>query len=185
MTLLYRLAEWHALAKLRMHRDSTLTLLESVTTSLCRELRRFRDITCGAFETVELEKEATARTRRQAKAAVKSTLSIPAQGCSITKPAVSLASSAVQPSPPTPPKTRKKKELNISTYKFHALPDYVRTIRMFGTTDSYSTQTVRFFLLSTDKILKDYLVGGAGTSPHQTIVRKDEQATGHPTNDPT
>ena len=36
----------------------------------------------------------------------------------------------------------KSKTLNLSTYKFHALGDYVRTIRLFGTTDSYSTQTV-------------------------------------------
>ena len=32
--------------------------------------------------------------------------------------------------------------LNLFTYKFHALGDYVRTIRLFGGTDSYSTQLV-------------------------------------------
>ena len=36
----------------------------------------------------------------------------------------------------------KKKKLNLNTYKFHALGDYVATIRLFGTTDSYSTQVV-------------------------------------------
>ena len=35
-----------------------------------------------------------------------------------------------------------KKKLNLNTYKFHALGDYVATIRRFGTTDSYSTQVV-------------------------------------------
>ena len=35
-----------------------------------------------------------------------------------------------------------KKTLNLNTYKFHALGDYVATIRLFGTTDSYSTQVV-------------------------------------------
>ena len=35
-----------------------------------------------------------------------------------------------------------KKLLNLNTYKFHALGDYVRNIRLFGTTDSYSTQVV-------------------------------------------
>ena len=35
-----------------------------------------------------------------------------------------------------------KKTLNLNTYKFHALGDYVATIRLFGTTDSYSTQLV-------------------------------------------
>ena len=32
----------------------------------------------------------------------------------------------------------KKKTLNLNTYKFHTLADYVVTIRLFGTTDSYS-----------------------------------------------
>src|SRR6267378_4152421 len=41
MTLLYRLAEWHALAKLRMHTDPTLDFLDSITSILGRELRRF------------------------------------------------------------------------------------------------------------------------------------------------
>ncbi|KAI6113870.1 hypothetical protein EDD16DRAFT_1693605 [Pisolithus croceorrhizus] len=34
------------------------------------------------------------------------------------------------------------KSFNILTYKFHALGDYTRSIRMFGTMDSYTTQTV-------------------------------------------
>lgn len=37
---------------------------------------------------------------------------------------------------------RKLKTLNLNTYKFHSLGDVVPTIRLFGTTDSYSTQTV-------------------------------------------
>jgi hypothetical protein len=40
---------------------------------------------------------------------------------------------------------RKQKKLNLRTYKHHALGDYVDTIRRFGTTDSYSTQPVRFY----------------------------------------
>ena len=34
------------------------------------------------------------------------------------------------------------KNLNLSTYKYHALADYPDMIREYGTTDSYSTQTV-------------------------------------------
>jgi hypothetical protein len=37
---------------------------------------------------------------------------------------------------------RKSKVLNLLTVKFHFLGDYVRHIRLFGTTDSYSTQLV-------------------------------------------
>ncbi len=36
--------------------------------------------------------------------------------------------------------------LNIMTIKYHFLGDYVRQIRLWGTTDSYSTQLV-FILL--------------------------------------
>ena len=41
-----------------------------------------------------------------------------------------------------PNQSRKLKTFNLLTYKFHDLGDYVCTIRMFGTTDSFSTQPV-------------------------------------------
>jgi hypothetical protein len=37
---------------------------------------------------------------------------------------------------------RKPKSLGLKTYTYHALGDYVETIRLFGTTDSFSTQPV-------------------------------------------
>ncbi|KAN0088099.1 hypothetical protein V8E55_006720, partial [Tylopilus felleus] len=40
--------------------------------------------------------------------------------------------------------TRQPKVLNIQTYKIHSLADYPVQIRMFGTTDSYSTQAGEF-----------------------------------------
>jgi hypothetical protein len=42
---------------------------------------------------------------------------------------------------------RKQKKLNLRTYKNHALSDYVDTIRCIGTTDSYSTQPVSFYMM--------------------------------------
>ncbi|KAG2135061.1 hypothetical protein BD769DRAFT_1665020 [Suillus cothurnatus] len=36
--------------------------------------------------------------------------------------------------------SRKAKKFNLSTYKFHAMGDYVRSIQLFGTTDSFTTQ---------------------------------------------
>jgi hypothetical protein len=63
MKLLYWTAEWHALAKLRMHTDSTLTLLEELTTEFGKLMRQFRDLTCSQFATIELPREAAARTR--------------------------------------------------------------------------------------------------------------------------
>ncbi len=65
MTLLYRLAEWHALAKLRMHTDTTLDLLDSITTILGRELRQFRRTVCSAYATKDLPKEHAAHQRKK------------------------------------------------------------------------------------------------------------------------
>ncbi|KAJ3571321.1 hypothetical protein NP233_g3834 [Leucocoprinus birnbaumii] len=47
MKLLYRFAEWHALAKLRMHTDKTLDLLAELTTELGHLLRQFRKNTAS------------------------------------------------------------------------------------------------------------------------------------------
>jgi hypothetical protein len=85
------------------------------------EFRKFNKRTCPAFDTRELRRETNARKRRHSKKA------------SVSKPA-SKPESASGPLP---------KKLNIQTYKHHSLGDYPKTIRLFGTTDSYSTEPVR------------------------------------------
>ena len=57
MTLLYQTAEWHALANLRLHTESTLQHLKQLTTELWKLMRKFRDTTQSAFATFELPKE--------------------------------------------------------------------------------------------------------------------------------
>jgi hypothetical protein len=104
LRLLYKAAEWHALAKLRMHTDSTLDLLKAVTREFGHLIRQFRDKTSDEFNTVELPRESGTQKGGR--------------------------------------RSSKKKKLNLNTYKFHSLGDYVATIRLFGTTDSYSTQVV-------------------------------------------
>ena len=47
------------------------------------------------------------------------------------------------------PLTAKQKVYNLFTYKLHALGDYMKSIRMFGITDSYSTQIVSYKLFIT------------------------------------
>jgi hypothetical protein len=109
--------------------------MEKVTTLVGNELRCFLAITCAAFETTELEKEAAARGRKQKRRQVKRTAN---SSQPITADPVEpevLASKA-------PAKQKKRKVLNLSIYKVHALGDYARTIRIFGPTDSYSTQIV-------------------------------------------
>ena len=65
MKLLYRFSEWHALAKLRMHTEDSLELMEECTKELGELLRQFRRLTCTKFGTVELQREADARARRR------------------------------------------------------------------------------------------------------------------------
>ena len=123
MTLLYRTAEWHAFAKLRLHTESTLQHLEQLTTELGKLMRKFRDTTQSAFATFELPKETKARKRRQNSGKGKERLGAAAGNAS----------------------GKKCKFLNLFTYKWHALGDYVRAIRLFGPTDGFSTQVVRNF----------------------------------------
>jgi len=65
MKLLYRTAEWHALAKLQMQTEGSLKLLDSLTTEFGQLLRQFRDLTCSTFATIELPREAAARERHR------------------------------------------------------------------------------------------------------------------------
>lgn len=128
LKLLFELAHWHGLAKLRMHTDATLEILSRITRSLGNTLRIFEEKTCAAFETRELERERAARQRCQEKSAT--------NVASQTRKPTALDSIA-----------RKLKGFNLSTYKYHAIGDYVDTIRRFGTTDSYSTQPVSFYIM--------------------------------------
>ncbi|KIK32237.1 hypothetical protein CY34DRAFT_47013, partial [Suillus luteus UH-Slu-Lm8-n1] len=115
-SLLYRFAQWHALAKLRMHSESTLSMLKKTFKKLSRRLRKFRDFTCATFTTIELPREMVARERNATR----------------KRP--------ISDNPEATPGGRKTKKFNLNTYKFHAMGDYVRSIRLFGTTDSFTTQ---------------------------------------------
>ncbi|KAH6881005.1 hypothetical protein BKA70DRAFT_1342256 [Coprinopsis sp. MPI-PUGE-AT-0042] len=66
MELLFLLCNWHALAKLRMHHDQTLEMLEQTTVMLASQFRKFQQETCQRVVTVELQREAQARARRAA-----------------------------------------------------------------------------------------------------------------------
>lgn len=117
-TLLYRFAQWHALAKLRLHSETTLTLLDKTFKRLSRQLRKFRDFTCAAFATLELPKEKAARERKVARERSGADNANTGSG------------------------GRKGKKFNMNTYKFHAMGDYLHSIRLFGTTDSFTSQIV-------------------------------------------
>jgi hypothetical protein len=131
-SLLFTTAEWHTLAKMRLHTDSMLAWLDESTKAFGKEIRRFQSHTCSFFDTRELPQEEAARSRRQKKTKGSINLSNP----SPLAPAQSTAT----------PAGTKKKLFNLILIKLHALGDYVKTIKTFGTTDSYSTQPVWMLL---------------------------------------
>jgi hypothetical protein len=108
----------------------SLDVQESTTKDLSQGLRDFESATCSAFETHELKRETEARQRRQTKVATEHNAA--------STPGITDQRNIA----------RKRKNFNLNTYKIHSLGDYVRTIRMYGTTDSYSTEPVSSFYLS-------------------------------------
>lgn len=99
-----------------MHSEITLDILDGLTQTLGQQFRLFKEHTCAAFDTKELERESSKRYRKQ------------------TKDGTSRSS------------TRQPIKYSLNTYKHHCLGDYVESIRMYGTTDSYSTEPVSFHL---------------------------------------
>ncbi|KAF8259782.1 hypothetical protein EI94DRAFT_1450042, partial [Lactarius quietus] len=126
LDLLFELATLHALVKLHLHTEFTVSELEHSTTCLGEVLQKFARTRCEDFVTVELPSEEAA------------------QGCHRAAMATRTSSGSTK-------KTQKGKgkagglkccKFNMHTYKMYALGDYARCIRLFGATDGYSTQTV-------------------------------------------
>ncbi|KAJ3536274.1 hypothetical protein NMY22_g6101 [Coprinellus aureogranulatus] len=137
--LLYSMVHWHSFAKLRMHTDHTLDILDSATSLLGDDARTFVSSTCASFKTRELKKEYEARKRAEARKRSKGS------GRGTQGTASSSTSVAIDALGPGEISTdnvdgRKDRTWNLNTPKFHGLGDVVSHIRRFGTTDSYSTQ---------------------------------------------
>lgn len=116
LRLIFTCAHWHALAKLRLHSDITVNILDEVTTILGEQFRHFANQICPLYDTDELPREAGARQRRAQKA-----------GTTAIKP---LARRSV------------KKKFQLHRYKHHCLGDYVDAILCFGTIDSFTSAIV-------------------------------------------
>lgn len=153
MNLLFLMAHWHGLAKLRLHTDDTLNRLDQLTSALGDQLRTFQKKTCSVFQTKELPRETRARARQQARQAAKN------KGGNIQNMEENRDLKTETPinSKAKPfgfKLDRKSKAFNLHTYKNHALGDYVEMIRKYGTTDSYNTE-----LVSCEQDFKNGLVG--------------------------
>jgi hypothetical protein len=125
--LLFELATWHGLAKLRLHTDSTVKDLENSATRLGNLLRKFKTEVCSAYATRDLPSEEAARGRRQAAKAQKA-----AGGARTAAPPINLKATI-----------SKFRDFNMETYKLHGLPDYPESIRAHGVTENTSTKNVR------------------------------------------
>ncbi|KIO07071.1 hypothetical protein M404DRAFT_137619 [Pisolithus tinctorius Marx 270] len=128
LDLLFELVTWHAFGKLRMHTETTLFHFDNSTTRLGIALRKFSDDCCAAYKTYDLPRETAARARRQGSKVAR------AQGGSKAAAGSTATTKGAG--------SRKQRTFNMGTYKLHALGDYVASIRLFGTTDNYSTQVV-------------------------------------------
>jgi hypothetical protein len=165
-----------------MHSDSTLVLLDELTTEFGKLIRQFRDLSCTQFKTVELPRETAARKRKRTRKQAGVTHNVPQPG----QPASNLTANGSNPSETvsgtttesatlgSEPQAQKKsgtraKVLNLFTVKLHFLGDYVRHIRLFGTTDSYSTQLVRELTLSIQ--LDPLMVLLQGELAHRLVKR--------------
>jgi len=144
--LLFLLSTWHAYAKLRLHTDTTLEMLETVAKALCQALRHFAVVTCPQYTTKELPREVNARIKRQQAQATRGARANKSTSNSV-----------------------KVKRFNMSTYKIHCIPDYPDAIRKYGTTDSYSTQTVGLIHPAIEPIVLT-ATERACTPPFQNVV---------------
>ncbi|PPR03767.1 hypothetical protein CVT24_007510 [Panaeolus cyanescens] len=142
LDLLFTLAVWHSLAKLRLHTPSTLSGLKATTKFLGQYLRLFVQRVCPSYNTKELPKEQAARGRKKANDAKrgKTTKKKPSRKGKerATEEDSEAQGSAGQGGKPS---DQLGKTLNLFTYKLHALGDYVNSIYAFGPSDNYSTQT--------------------------------------------
>lgn len=145
LELLFLLAHWQGLAKLRLHTEDTLSMLDKATIDLGKALRDFNNNTCSMYSTKELPREALSRVRRQEKKVMmQATIKRSHQDGTKTTTPTQAVINANTPQPPMQGShtQRKLKTLNLNTYKFHSLGDYAEAIRHYGTTDSFSTQLV-------------------------------------------
>jgi hypothetical protein len=122
LDLLFILATWHALAKLRFHALLSMSFFKQCTKVLGQVIRYFHDHVCPRYKTHDTPREAAAKARREA---------------------ARTAKNGTDEDQPDTAKNLSERVFNLETYKLHALGHYPAMIQRFGTTDSYSTQTVR------------------------------------------
>lgn len=113
--MLFELAVWHALAKLRLHTDVTLDIFRASTRHMYEATKTFATVTCPRHETRESVQQAQARVRRE---------------------------QAQNPNAQPDSRRRQLKYNVINTYKYHSLGDFPDYVAGHGPTDNWTTQVV-------------------------------------------
>lgn len=124
LALLYVMAYWHSLAKMRMHTESSVKLLDAVYTVMGSHLRHFEQVICPRYVTKETQKEYAKRVRAASRKKSAST-------------AAPATASTTAPAPTSG--GQKPRTFNLSTIKAHLLGYAPRYIRMYGPLDMLST----------------------------------------------
>ena len=129
-----------------MHSTSTLAVFDGVTKTLGQLLWLFNDHVCPEYNTCETTKEVNKWTKCKASQAAKKKYQNPAganldEGHEATEKVVTVP---------------KKQKFNLVAYNPHSLGHYSSWIQHFGTTDSYSTQTVFFPISSCKFVMSSY-----------------------------
>ncbi|KAK7439001.1 hypothetical protein VKT23_017707 [Stygiomarasmius scandens] len=145
--LLFDLNTFHSFAKFCLHSDTSLNILNDHTTNLGKSLRAFQKL-CICYKTKELPKEVETRQKQKANKKKKDAAKGKGKHRADDDSSITVTSA-------------NNKSFNLCTYKIHALGHYVHFIRLFGTTDNYSTQIgelehkrVKRFYTRTNKAFK-------------------------------
>jgi hypothetical protein len=120
LDLLYVMAYFHALEKMRLHTGCTIEAIKLATPVLGDELRSFKSLMADQIDTKETPREVAARARR----------------------ATRKASKTGRPVPESTGEARPK-ELNLNTLKVHRLGHVAQCIEEYGSLDSYDSRIVR------------------------------------------
>lgn len=114
------MVDWHSLAKLSVHTESTLSELELLTSAIGFHLRKFTDLISQSVDAYETPGEVRKRLKRNAATSA----STGGKGGKKSHTA------------------RIIKSFNLNTSKLHALGDYVQHLKQFGPAGLISTQAV-------------------------------------------
>ncbi|KAG2012297.1 hypothetical protein CC2G_012328 [Coprinopsis cinerea AmutBmut pab1-1] len=155
--LLFELATWHSLAKLRLHSDRLLSELDASTYRLGKLLREFEKVSSG-FKTRELPFEIAKRIRARANQKKK--------GAGKGK------GKARDPGPDGTSDEPQQKMFSINTPKIHALGHYTEFIRHAGTTDSYSSSLHE---LEHRRVKRHYVRSPKGTQVFTAGIAKQQR----------